>query len=136
MIVIDAKDKVLGRLASVAAKQALLGESVAVVNCDAAVISGKRSDILKKYRKRLELGQPRQGPYWQRQPARFVKRVIGGMLPKKQEKGRMALGRVKCYAGFPEEFQKDKMFEDNCVKAESLSKYVRVQEVCVQMGMK
>ncbi len=137
MIVIDAKDKVLGRVASVAAKQALLGESVTIVNCDTAVISGNKKNILLKYKKRLELGQPRQGPFWQRRPERFVKRVVGGMLPKKQEKGRLALGRVKCYAGFPEEFQKDPVYEDKyCVKAESLGKYLSVEEICVQMGKK
>ena len=32
-----------------------------------------------------------------------VKRTIRGMLPYKQERGRKALERVKCYIGAPEE---------------------------------
>jgi len=48
MIVIDGKDMILGRLVSYAAKQAIRGEEVNIVNCQDIVITGKKKDIQKK----------------------------------------------------------------------------------------
>ena len=45
-MIIDAKNVVLGRLSSFAAKQLLLGEEVDIVNCEEAVLSGKRAPIV------------------------------------------------------------------------------------------
>jgi ribosomal protein L13 len=41
-IVIDGKGHMLGRLASVIAKEALCGQSVVVVRCEGIVVSGSR----------------------------------------------------------------------------------------------
>ncbi len=38
-MIIDANNMILGRLASFAAKKALLGEKIDVINCEKAVIS-------------------------------------------------------------------------------------------------
>lgn len=61
MKVIDGTDAVLGRLASFAAKQALLGEEIVIVNCEKVIITGNRANIReifeekkKKDRKRAE----------------------------------------------------------------------------------
>ncbi len=40
--VIDAKGHLLGRLASIVAKQLLMGKKIAVVRCEEMVISGSR----------------------------------------------------------------------------------------------
>ena len=138
MIVFDADGRVLGRLASAAAKNALLGHQIAVVNCGKAIISGKRADILRKYHARTELGQPQQGPFVRRRPDQFVRRIVGSMLPKKQEKGRNALGRVKCYMGFPAELQSHKLYDDSKdgKTRSQLRSAVTVMDICREMGMK
>ncbi len=45
MKIIDGKDAVLGRLASYAAKEALKGEEVIIVNCKEVIITGNKKDI-------------------------------------------------------------------------------------------
>ncbi len=137
-MIIDATDLILGRMAAKAAKAALLGETVDVVNCEKALITGNKKDIIAKYRHRLELGQPQKGPYIQRKADRFVRRTIRGMLPFKQAKGRAAYERVKCYIGIPGEFKDQKA---ETIKGVSIHKvpnlkYITVHEVCRQIGGK
>ena len=47
--VYDAKDKILGRLASVVAKCVLKGKNVVVINAEQSIISGNKKDIIEKY---------------------------------------------------------------------------------------
>ena len=48
-MIINADNLVLGRMAAIAAKQALLGEDVRIVNCEKAIITGDitQIDLLK-----------------------------------------------------------------------------------------
>ncbi len=137
-MIIDATDLILGRMAAKAAKAALLGESVDVVNCEKALITGNKKDIIAKYRHRLELGQPRKGPFIQRKADRFVRRTIRGMLPFKQAKGRMAYERVKCYIGIPAPFkdQKAETIKGASIEKVPNLKHITVHEVCRQIGGK
>ena len=48
MIVIDATDLLLGRFAGYAAKQALLGKEIRVINCEKAVVSGNIPRVKKR----------------------------------------------------------------------------------------
>ncbi len=107
MIVIDAKNLILGRFATQVAKQALLGEEVRVINCEKAIVSGKKATTLKETKTRALRGTPAKGPFIPKMADRYVRRVIRGMLPYKQKKGELAYKRVLCYVGEPEEF-KDK----------------------------
>ncbi|PIN72869.1 50S ribosomal protein L13, partial [Candidatus Woesearchaeota archaeon CG10_big_fil_rev_8_21_14_0_10_47_5] len=50
MIIIDANNLVLGRLAARAAKLCLMGEKVSIINCEKAVISGNKKQLLEKWR--------------------------------------------------------------------------------------
>ena len=47
-IIIDGANATLGRLASYAAKQALNGENINIFNCELAMISGKRYNIMER----------------------------------------------------------------------------------------
>lgn len=101
-VVIDAHNALLGRLASYAAKQALKGHSVVVVNCAEAVISGNARSIIGEYQvARARGGYAQKGPYFPKQPQRIVKRTIRGMLPHRQKRGLDALERVRCYDRVP-----------------------------------
>ena len=58
MIVIDGKNKILGRLANFAAQKVLRGEEVKIVNCNYVIISGDRKLIEKKFLKFVDMGTP------------------------------------------------------------------------------
>ena len=108
-MIIDAEDLILGRMISYVAKRALLGEKIDIVNCEKAIVTGNKENIFEKYRLRRNLGGPFKGPFLPRIPDRFVRRIVRGMLPYKQEKGRIAFKRVMCYNSIPNEFKNMKM---------------------------
>jgi large subunit ribosomal protein L13 len=99
-IVVDARDCILGRVASQVAERALDGERVAVVNAERAVITGREEQLEQKYRERREKGSDR-GPEYPKRPDRIFKRAIRGMLPYKTERGRDAFENVRVYVGNP-----------------------------------
>jgi len=138
MIIINTENLILGRMATVVAKKALLGEQIRIINCEKAVLTGSKKNILEKYKARRARGQFNKGPYIPRRPDMFVKRAIRGMLPYKQEKGRNAFESVKCYLGVPEEF-KDKETEvienANINKIQTL-KFMFVGDICKELGSK
>ena len=47
--VIDGKGAILGRLASYAAKEALKGEEIVILNCEEVIISGNKQMIKKGF---------------------------------------------------------------------------------------
>lgn len=104
MIVIDASDAVLGRLASYTAKKLLNGERIVIINAEKAVISGNSKDIYAKYKKRLDItnrGNPRKALKFPRVPDRIVRRSIRGMLNYRTERGTNAYKRLKVFMGVP-----------------------------------
>lgn len=109
-IVLDASQAILGRIASFAAKKALLGKKVVVVNCDKAVITGQPRTTINIYNSiRRRGGSSMKGPFFPKQPYRIMKRTIRGMLPHLQQRGVDALKRVRCYDSVPEEYSNSKM---------------------------
>jgi large subunit ribosomal protein L13 len=110
MKIIDGKGAVMGRLASYAAKQALQGEEIVILNCDNVIITGNRTDIAAEFKaKRSRMGHGMRGPKHIKASDRMVKRVIRGMLPSHKEgRGREAFKRIKCYSGVPKEFENSK----------------------------
>jgi large subunit ribosomal protein L13 len=99
-VVVDARDCILGRVASNVAQRALDGERVAIVNAEAAVITGREESTMEKYRERTRVGSDR-GPYYPKRPDGIFKRAVRGMLPHKTTRGREALERVRVYVGNP-----------------------------------
>jgi len=136
-MIINAEKLVLGRLASYVAKKAIEGDRIDVVNSEKSVIVGGKEDILGKYKHKRERGDPHHGPYFPRQPELIVKRIIRGMLPYKNPRGKEAFKRVKCYEGIPDSF-KDK--EMQTVKSAQLSKgiikYVSIRDISKYLGGK
>ena len=137
-MIIDATDSILGRMAAKAAKKALLGEEVAVIHCEKALVTGNKKEIISKNTHRLQRGQPQKGPYIQRRADRYVRRVIRGMLPFHHERGRSAYAKVKCYIGIPEEFkdQKTETLKEAAITKVPNLKYISVKEICRQIGGK
>ena len=138
MIIIDAKDLIVGRFATFAAKQALLGNEIAVVNCEKAYITGTPTHVLSEFRRKRAQGTWATGPFYHRQPDRLVRRIIRGMLPHKQEKGKRAYHRIMCYIGVPADFKNQKLetLENARISNVPNLKYVSVAEISKHLGAK
>ena len=135
-MIIDATNQVLGRVASFAAKKSLLGERIEIVNCEKSVITGTKENVLARYKAKVQRGDPFHGPYISRLPERIFKRTIRGMLPRRQEKGQLALKRILCYKGIPDHLKGKK---HDGVKGADVSKmsnlrYVQLAEICRLIG--
>ncbi|MEK6929016.1 MAG: 50S ribosomal protein L13 [Nanoarchaeota archaeon] len=105
-IVIDASNGVLGRIASYAAKQALLGKSVVIINCNNSLITGKKRSTIEEYKiKRKRGGHSLKGPHYPKSPEMIMKRTIRGMLSYKQGRGLDAFKRIKCHHGIPSSYE-------------------------------
>lgn len=130
MKVIDGKNAVLGRLASYAAKEALKGEEMKVVNCEQVIITGNREFTERSLlEKRSRVGTKQAGPKVSRTSEKIVKRAIRGMLPDhRQGRGREAFKRIMCYKGVPEEFKEAKKISFN---DEDKMKYVKIKEISI-----
>ena len=135
-MILDANGLIVGRFATIVAKKAMLGEKIEVINCEKAVISGKKEAIMEKYKKARDRGAPLKGPYFPRMPDRFVRRIIRGMLPYKQPKGAQAFKRVMCYSGIPKKFEGkniETITNANSSKLPTLKK-VTVRDICKYLG--
>jgi len=137
-MIIDGKNLIAGRLASYAAKQALQGNDVQVINSEQVLVTGSQKDLVKKQRERQQRGHPYKGPFIPTREDRLLRRIIRGMLPFHYARGQTAYRKVKCYIGIPEEL-KDKKAEtvpkSNISKTQTL-KYIRLSELCRLSGKK
>jgi large subunit ribosomal protein L13Ae len=103
-IVVDGRGHLLGRLASLVAKELLNGQRVVVVRCEQLNKSGSLFRNKLKFREFLGKSMntnPRRGQFHFRTPARIFWRTVRGMLPHKTPKGSVALGRLKVFEGVP-----------------------------------
>jgi len=131
-VVVDARDCIMGRVASNVAERALDGERVAVVNAEQAVITGTEDDVFSTYRQRAELGSDR-GPYYPKRPDGIFKRAIRGMLPYKQDDGREALDSVRVYVGNPMD-EDGEVLEGTSLDRLSTIRFVTLSEVSEELG--
>lgn len=129
-LIIDATNSRLGRMATHAAKAALQGQEVIIVNCEAAIITGTKSVIMEEYIWKRDLGRPTKGPFIPRMPDRFVRRVIRSMLPYKDAHGTAAFKRVMCYTGTPKQYEGKGI----SIEAKPAVKKMTVKELCTLLG--
>jgi len=137
-LVIDASNQILGRLASFAAKRAIKGDSVIVLNAEKAVVSGKRHSIVVEAKRKLQtrtLGTQAHAPVHQRRADLYVRRVVRGMLPWKKAKGKAAFHRVQVFVGIPEEFSgKASMKVPGADASKLRSAYITVGDLSQEIG--
>jgi large subunit ribosomal protein L13 len=106
----------MGRVASYAAKQALQGSDIVIVNSDKALISGRKEQNIDDFKSRRALNtiKPKKGPFFSKSTEKIMKRCVRGMLPDfRVGRGRVAFKKVMCYNGVPEEFSKEKLIKIN-----------------------
>ncbi len=135
MKVYDAKEKILGRLATVIAKDLLAGEEVNVINAEKAFISGRKDDILSDYRQRRDRGKQRKGPFYPSRPERLFKRTVRGMLPYQQPRGRTAYKNLRAHIGVPKGFEKIKVVEED-IKTAKGQPGITLEEISRHLGAK
>ncbi len=137
-IVLDAKNQILGRLASFAAKRALSGDMVVVLNAEKAIISGRRKSIVEEAKHILNtrtLGAQANAPVHERRPDLYFRRVVRGMLPWKKAKGRTALHNVHVFIGVPEEFSGKSIMQVPGADGSKLtSPYVTLEDLATEIG--
>jgi len=132
-LVVDARDCILGRVASQVAERALDGERVAVVNADASVITGNENQLVEKYQKRREVGSDR-GPAYPRRPDRIFKRSVRGMVPHKRPRGREAIENVRVYVGNPYDDADPDILEGTSLDRLSNIKFVQLGDISEALG--
>merc|ERR1719244_1652407 len=118
LLVIDGSGHLMGRLASIVAKNLLQGQRIVVVRCERINISGgfyrNKLKYLQFLRKRINT-KPSRGPFHYRSPTRMFWKVVRGMLPHKKARGKLALDRLKVFEGVPPPYdQKKKVCGSSC----------------------
>nr|WCZ58425.1 60S ribosomal protein L13a [Paratrimastix eleionoma] len=133
-IVVDCKGHLKGRLASVIAKQLLLGRHVVAVRVEQLTVSGTLFRNRIKFMKYLNLKvntNPRRGPYHYRAPAKIFWKSVRGMLPHKDAHGQAALDRLKIFEGCPPAYEHvKKMVAPSALKV----LHMRADRKCTILG--
>ena len=125
--VVDAEDKVLGRLASEVAQilrgkhkpmytpHLDTGDHVVVINAEKIRLTGKKEQQKTYFRHSGYMGGGKHIPFEEmreKRPERVIELAVKGMLPK-NNLGRLMLRKLKVYAGaeHPHEAQKPEKLE-------------------------
>ena len=100
---VNADGLIVGRMCSKVAKRLLNGEDVIILNAEKAVFSGKRKAKILEGHIFLEVGAPERGPFHYRRPDKYLRKIVRGMVPYKQPKGKAAYKRLRVFMGVPKE---------------------------------
>ncbi len=138
MTVIDAKNLILGRMASSVAKRLLKGEEIKIINAERAIISGRKDTTFERYKRYAGRGSREFGPRFPRRPDQIVSRTIRGMIPHTKATGREAYNRLRVYIGVPPELSKEQAgtVEDASIVRLSTSNYTVLGELSKRLGSK
>ena len=128
-MIINGKDAVLGRLASLTAKKLLLGEEIVIVNAEKVIITGRPTEIRTQYVQRKRIGSPQHGPFFPKSPDMIVRRTVRGMLPK-EKKGRAAFKKLRVYTGVPAGMQEGEQLAVKTIR----SSFVTIGDVAKTLG--
>ncbi len=137
MIIYDAEDQILGRLASKIAKDLLSGEKVFVVNCEKAAISGNPKKTLEIYLQKIQRGDVKKGPFFPKTPEGIFRRTVRGMLPWKKPKGRKAFKNLKVFTGIPDELRGKEFKKLESANVKKLKcKFIYLSDLSTLLGAK
>jgi large subunit ribosomal protein L13 len=131
-VVVDARDCILGRVATQVAERALDGDRVAVINAEDAVVTGREDAVIEKYQSRREKGSDR-GPMYPKRPDRIFKRTIRGMVPYKEDRGRRAFENIRVYVGNPHD-EDGEVLDGTSLDRLSNIKFVSLGDVSESLG--
>jgi len=146
--VYNARDKILGRLASLVAKQLISArkagsqQRVIIINAEEAIVSGPKPKVFGDYRAKYKLNHARKGPFFPRMPDQILKRTVRGMLPyQKNSSGRDSLRDLRVIIGSPsnlsgEDLPDDHVWADTTkIDRDLPDRYVRLGEISSHLGV-
>jgi len=136
ILVIDAANAIVGRLASYVAKELLKGRQIHLVNAEQAVISGNPKFIQEFFDTRVKRGDPYHGPFYPRRPEQILRRVIRGMLPYKKPKGREAFKRLQVHISIPEKLKHKELVKMSGAENRLKCKYTTLGDLAIKLGAK
>ncbi|MBN54987.1 MAG: 50S ribosomal protein L13 [Euryarchaeota archaeon] len=147
-LVYDAKDKILGRLASQVAKDMISArksgsqQRVIIINAEEAIVSGPRTKVFSDYRAKYKLNHARKGPFFPRMPDKIIKRTVRGMLPyQKNSSGREAFRDLRVMIGTPSNLSGDDLpdghqwGDTSNIERSFPNKFVRLGEISSHLGV-
>ena len=147
-LVYDATDKILGRLASLVAKQLMSArkagreQRVIIYNAEHAVVSGPKTRVLANYDGKYKLNHARKGPFYPRMPDQILKRTVRGMLPyQKNSSGRAALRDLRVLIGKPSNLSGEELPDGHAwgdtgpIDRPLPLKFVRLGEISSSLGV-
>ena len=147
-LVYDATDKILGRLASLVAKQLISArkagreQRVIIYNAEHAVVSGPKTRVLANYDGKYKLNHARKGPFYPRMPDQILKRTVRGMLPyQKNSSGRGALRDLRVLIGKPSNLSGEELPDGHAwgdtgpIDRPLPHKFVRLGEISSSLGV-
>ncbi len=138
-MIVNAKELIMGRLASKVSEQLLNGKQVDIVNAEEVLLTGTKEYILSRYLKKRSAtvkSNPRYGPKYPRKPDAILKKSIIGMLPKKTKRGKEAAKRLKIYIGEPKELNKEKFVSIKEAETKTNKKTIKLGEISKLLGAK
>ncbi len=134
----DAENMVVGRLGAKAAKAALLGDNIVIVNIEKAIITGRRRTVIEKFKEKFNVRtsyNPTRGPFHHRRPDKMVRRMIRGMLPWPTPRGKAAYKRIKVYIGVPEKYiDSEKIVLEGAKYTSLKQKFITVADLSHELG--
>ena len=147
-LVYDATDKILGRLASLVAKQLISArkagraQRVIIYYAEHAVVSGPKTRVLANYDTKYKLNHARKGPFYPRMPDQILKRTVRGMLPyQKNSSGRGALRDLRVLIGKPSNLSGEELPDGHAwgdtgpIDRPLPLKFVRLGEISSSLGV-
>src|SRR3972149_8596236 len=160
MLVIDADNMVLGRVAAETAaillrkKPIVLAlnaqdgqtievrphehEMVYIVNAERTVVSGNPNRVTEHFMRRVHLKtntNPRRGPFYPRTPEAIVKRSVRGMVKHRTATGKAVFKKLHVYTGIPEFLVNESRVCFRQARADRLSsRRINVGEIARRIG--
>jgi large subunit ribosomal protein L13Ae len=142
-VVVDCRGHMLGRLASILAKQILSGHHVVCVRCEDIQLSGgmvRQKAKYERFLRKRSVTNPRRGAVKFRAPSKILWRTVRGMVPHKTARGAASMERLKVFEGVPAPYDKVKrMVIPDALKVLRLQqghKSCRLGDVATQIGWK
>lgn len=136
--VYDAEKMVVGRLGTRAAKDALMGNTVVIVNAEKAIITGDRRSVIEAFKEKRDIrtsSNHTKGPFHERRPDMMVRRMLRGMLPWPRPRGKAAYKRIKVYIGVPEKYLgAERIVLEKSRFTSMKSKFIQVSDLSHELG--
>ncbi len=133
-IIIDGNFVPLGRVGAFAAKKALGGNIVSIINTEKIIIIGNPKITVKRYLEKFQwgIGNPSK-PIFFKDPIKMVKRSIRGMVGFKKTTGQEAFKRITCYLGIPKQFEGKEIAK---LEKKDPLKYITIEELMKLIAQK